>query len=104
SGPAMDTEAASPVEALDWQMAEDIPAPANGSVSAAAVGSGDSSVPPLLFSTRISTLPSDDLLIVNPANRQLQLRYKETPKEGDAQLASKSAERPSFSVDLDSEV
>lgn len=104
SGPAMVTETVSPVEALDWRMAEDMPAPANGSISAAAAGSGDSSVPPLLFSTRISTLPSDDLLIVNPANRQLQLRYKETPKDGDAQLASKSAERSSFSADLDSDV
>jgi len=104
SGPAMDTEAVSPVEALDWQMAEDIPAPPNGSISAAAAGSSDSSAPPLLFSTRISTLPSDDLLIVNPANRQLQLRYKETPKDGGAQLASKSAERSSVSVDLDSDV
>lgn len=56
-----------------------------------------------MFSTRMSALPSDDLVVMNRATRQLRVMYKEA-SQGDLQLASKSVGRSSVDMETSDDV
>jgi hypothetical protein len=96
-------EPSAPAPSLMWHDAEDLPGSANDSPLSAA-GSGGGSSQPIMFSTRISALPSDDLVVMNSATRQLRVMYKEAPKQGDVQLASRSVGRSSVDMETSDDV
>jgi hypothetical protein len=103
-GQPMAIEASAPAASMMWHVAEDLPGSANDSALKAAAGSGGSSSQPIMFSTRISALPSDDLVVMNSTTRQLRVMYRESPKQGDVQLATKSIGRSSVDLETDDEV
>jgi len=96
-------ETTAPAPSLTWHVAEDLPGSANDSALSAAGSAGGSSQP-IMFSTRMSALPSDDLVVMNGAARQLRVMYKEAPKQGDLQLASKSIGRSSVDMETSDDV
>ena len=96
-------EPTAPAPSLMWHVAEDLPGSANNS-SLSAAGSGGGSSQPIMFSTRLSALPSDDLVVMNGAARQLRVMYKEAPKQGDLQLASRPARRASVDMETSDDV
>lgn len=98
------TEPAAPRASLKWQIAEDLQGPDSDPSLTSSAGSGGASSQPVLFSTRISALPSDDLVVMNHATRQLQIVYKEGPKRDDMQVAAKSVGRSSVSFGADGEI
>ncbi|HEY7709168.1 MAG TPA: HYR domain-containing protein, partial [Candidatus Entotheonella sp.] len=87
---------------LRWGVVEEISA-ADTSRAVGAVSDGGSSHP-ILLSTRISALPSDDLLIMNPSTRQIQLMYREEARPDGPQLLAQTAERSSVTLESESEM
>src|SRR6266851_522355 len=88
-----------------WSVVEDLATPAAKSFAATAAGSdsAQSLASPILLSTRISTLPSDDLLIMNPAAGEFQISYNESSRPGVAQADLASPQRSAVELDAGSE-
>ena len=85
-------------EPLNWEVVEDLPETTTDSGSTVAIASDGGASQPILLGTRISAQPSDDLLVMNSSAHQLQVKYRGGQQQGDAQIASKSAERSSVDI------
>src|SRR5262245_13159673 len=78
-------------EPLRWQVVEDVAesTPEAMTTASAAVSDGGSSQP-ILLGARLSSLPTDDLLIMTPASSQIQIIYSEKQGKTDAKLEAQS--------------
>ena len=86
---------ASPLSApLKWEVIDDLSTSVPNSVAS---GSGDNSSQPLLMGTRISSQPSDDLLMLDGAGRLRLIYREEALQKGVQQPAQRSA------IELESE-
>jgi hypothetical protein len=79
-------------ESLQWEVVEDF------SPAAAQVSTSGSS-PTLLVGTHISGHSADDLLIMNPAARRLQLLYQRPRQWSDSEVSAQSADRVAIELD-----
>jgi hypothetical protein len=96
--------ALNPNEPVDWTIAEDFPTASTGSGAAPSIASADSSQSPILLSTRISALPSDDLLLLNSGSRAIELSYREEAKKGDSAPSIQSAKRSTVALESDDDI
>jgi uncharacterized repeat protein (TIGR01451 family) len=85
-------------ERLPWKIVETLPGSAPVAAQALTAG-GAAPQEPMLIAARMSTLPSDDLLVMDGASRSLQMFFTEPSQLSGDKTASLSIARGSASLD-----